>query len=71
LLLVFIKIPNYLTRLIIRSYIVSQTAFMKRCICVLYIAISKLFQRKIIQEEKSNDDICIAEDEVENMLLTV
>ena len=36
--------------------------------CVLYIAISKLFQRKIIQEEKSNDDICIAEDEVENLV---
>jgi hypothetical protein len=36
--------------------------------CVLYIIISKLFQRKIIQEEKSNDDICIAEDEVENLV---
>jgi len=35
---------------------------------ILYIAISKLFQRKIIQEEKSNDDICIAEDEVENLI---
>jgi hypothetical protein len=42
-----------------------QTAFMKRNVCsVLYIAIS-LNYFKEIQEEKSNDDICIAEDEVE------
>ena len=39
---------------------------MKRCsVCLIYHNLSKLFQRKIIQEEKSNDDICIAEDEVE------
>ena len=42
---------------------------MKRCsVCVICHNLSKLFQSKIIQEEKSNDDICIAEDEVENLV---
>jgi hypothetical protein len=41
---------------------------MKRCgVCVCYISQS-LNYFKEIQEEKSNDDICIAEDEVENLV---